>query len=65
MLLNKTLAADTVNEFLRLLVTTSKTDDGDAVQVLLQDGRSEVHAEMLDIVLQKDFSLHGDCTFTE
>lgn len=43
-------------QFLRLLVTKSKRDNGDAVSILLDSSQCTVESDLLDIVLRKGFS---------
>ncbi len=53
---NETLPYDLVRDFMTRLVEHSKTDNSQAVSVLVQDGRCEVNIYHLHVCLRKGFS---------
>jgi len=56
LLLNTTFCGDLAGNYLANFIRSSKTDNGEAVSILLEDGRCHVNPYMLDDVLQKDFT---------
>lgn len=54
LLQNPTLPNNFVEAFLEKIIEKSKTDNGEAVSVLLQDDRVHVEPTVLDTVLRKD-----------
>lgn len=55
LLLNKTLPPKILQNYIKLLIQRSVSDNGEAISILLQDGRCKVTPVMLDKALQKDF----------
>lgn len=56
LLANKTLPVKTIEGFVKKLIQKSRTDNGEAVSVLLQDERCRVQPKLLDMALRKDFA---------
>lgn len=53
---NETLPAHIAKDYIHNLIAKSRTDNGEAVSIALQDGRCRVEARMLDKALRKDFT---------
>lgn len=59
LLRNTTFQGTILRLFLWNLIGNAKTDNGEAVTILLKDGRCQVEANMFNAVLRKDFTAMG------